>query len=318
MVPPTPASPAPPPPPIRLGTMVKGDADPAAQIRALLPDGFESFQIFFKRDLGGRGADELKAMADAVREALGSSGAVVSALACYGNPLAEDEAGAANRAALEALIDAAPAFGTDLVCGFTGRVPGASIPDSMPRFAGVFAPLADRAGERGGRIAFENCPMGGTWQAGDWNCAHHPAAWELMFAAAPAANLGLEWEPCHQQCQLIEPMPQIKAWAPRLFHLHGKDAELRPEVLRATGINGPAFFARHRIPGLGDANWAQILSELEEIGYRGTIDIEGWHDPVFKGERELDGQRFALAHLKAARVSTGGGGGGGSGARIAD
>ncbi|MEZ5304819.1 MAG: hypothetical protein R3F11_29850 [Verrucomicrobiales bacterium] len=40
------------------------------------------------------------------------------------------------------------------------------------------------------------------------------------------------------------------------------------EVLRATGINGPAFFARHRIPGLGDANWAQILSELEEIGYR--------------------------------------------------
>ncbi|MEZ5304821.1 MAG: hypothetical protein R3F11_29860 [Verrucomicrobiales bacterium] len=61
MVPPAPASPAPPPlppplppPPIRLGTMVKGDADPAAQIRALLPDGFESFQIFFKRDLGGR------------------------------------------------------------------------------------------------------------------------------------------------------------------------------------------------------------------------------------------------------------------------
>ena len=34
--------------------------------------------------------------------------------------------------------------------------------------------------------------MGGTWATGDWNIAHTPAAWELMFDAVPLDNLGLE------------------------------------------------------------------------------------------------------------------------------
>ena len=37
------------------------------------------------------------------------------------------------------------------------------------------------------------------------------------------------------------------------------------------------------------------------IGYRGTIDIEGWHDPVMRDDREIEGQVHALNHLKAAR-----------------
>jgi len=41
---------------------------------------------------------------------------------------------------------------------------------------------------------------------------------------------------------------------------------------------------------------------LLRAGYRGAIDIEGWHDPVYKGEREIEGQALALEHLKGCRA----------------
>jgi sugar phosphate isomerase/epimerase len=90
------------------------------------------------------------------------------------------------------------------------------------------------------RIAFENCPMLGTWETGDWNIAHNPAAWEMIFNEVPADNLGLEWEPCHQLVYLIDPIPQIRAWAAKIFHVHGKDATVRWDVIGAHSIFGCA------------------------------------------------------------------------------
>ena len=49
--------------------------------------------------------------------------------------------------------------------------------------------------------------MDGNWASGDWNIAHNPDAWELMFNELPDDNLGLEWEPCHQLVYLIDPDP---------------------------------------------------------------------------------------------------------------
>ena len=66
--------------------------------------------------------------------------------------------------------------------------------------------------------------MLGTWETGDWNIAHNPAAWEMMFNELPHDNIGLEWEPCHQLFDLIDPMPQLIDWMPKIFHVHGKDA----------------------------------------------------------------------------------------------
>ena len=63
--------------------------------------------------------------------------------------------------------------------------------------------------------------MLGTWETGDWNIAHNPAAWEMMFNELPDANIGLEWEPCHQLFYLIDPMPQLIDWMPKIFHVHG-------------------------------------------------------------------------------------------------
>jgi sugar phosphate isomerase/epimerase len=122
-----------------------------------------------------------------------------------------------------------------------------------------------------------------------------------MFDALPMDNVGLEWEPCHQLIQLIQPLPQIREWKKRLFHIHGKDATVRWDLISRHGIGGSERFSWHRTPGFGDTNWTDIISELRFVGYEGAIDIEGWHDPVYRNHLEMTGQVHALKYLKECR-----------------
>ena len=185
--------------------------------------------------------------------------------------------------------------------GFTGRLRGKPIPDSIPRFKTVFGELVKRAEDNGVRIALENCSMEGNWHTGDWNLAHHPESWELLFDAIPSDALGLEWEPCHQMVALVEPLPQLKTWIPKIFHVHGKDATIHWDLIRRYGIGGSQKFVYHRTPGFGDSNWIDIISELRQGGFQGCIDIEGWHDPVYRDDLEITGQVHALNYLKQCR-----------------
>ena len=204
-------------------------------------------------------------------------------------------------ASWERLIDHAELFGTNLIAGFTGRMPG-SIDQSIPKFGEVFGELTKRAESRGVKIAFENCDMGGTWESGDWNIAHNPTAWEMMFNAVQSDNIGLQWEPCHQMVSLIDPIPQLRKWAgAKIFNVHGKDATIAWDVVHEYGIHGPRPFVWHRTPGFGDSNWSDIITILRQAGYQGSIDIEGWHDPVYKDELEMTGQVHALNYLKRCR-----------------
>ena len=283
---------------IRVGTMAGKGKQTAAYVRQLIPLGFECFQINFWQHLDGV---NLKGLADELRPMLEKSGTTVSSLGVFGNPLGDTEIDRQTLAAWEQAIDAAPAYGTDLICGFAGRVREKPVPDSIPRFKKVFTRLLEKASANGVRIAFENCPMGGTWQTGDWNIAFNPDAWNLIFEAVPAPNLGLEWEPCHQLCQLIDPIAQLREWAPKVFHVHGKDASVYRDVVARAGITSPKSFAEHRHPGFGDTNWTDVISILRASGYAGTIDIEGWHDPVYKDDLEMTGQVHALNYLKRCR-----------------
>jgi sugar phosphate isomerase/epimerase len=283
---------------IRVGTMAGMGAKTAKYIRQLIPLGFECFQVNFWQTLGDV---SLPRLAEEVRPILAESGTVVSSLAVFGNPLGVEEIDALTRKAWEQAIDAAPDFGCDLVCGFAGRVNFKPVPESLPRFKEVWSPLLDRAAAKGVRIAFENCPMGGDWKTGEWNIAFNPDAWNLIFETVPGAPLGLEWEPCHQLCQLIDPIAQLREWAPKVFHVHGKDASVYRDVIARQGISSPQAFAEHRHPGFGDSNWTDILSLLRAHDYKGTIDIEGWHDPVYKDDLEMTGQVHALHYLKRCR-----------------
>ncbi|PBB95452.1 sugar phosphate isomerase [Mesorhizobium sp. WSM3862] len=284
---------------IRIGTMVRANLDdPAAYVKQILPLGFESIQPFFWQTLGGK---DLKRLAGEIREAIGDADVAVSSIGVFGNPLENGEVDRGVLAAWETVIDNAHLFGTTMVCGFTGRLRGKPLTDSLPRFREVWGPLARRAADKGVRIAFENCAMDGNWASGDWNIAHNPDAWELMFNELPDDNLGLEWEPCHQLVYLIDPIPQIRKWAPRIFHVHGKDATVRWDVIREHGVFGSLPFVQMRSPGFGDSDWTRVISELRLAGYKGAIDIEGWHDPVYRGDLEMTGQVRALDYLKQCR-----------------
>ena len=283
---------------IRIGTIVGAGAKTADLIGELLPLGFESFSISIWQTLGGT---DLKRLAKKVNEALADSGAVLSSLSVFGNPLEKRPVDKQTRDAWKKAIAAAESFGCDLVTGFAGRLIDKPIDASMKRFKQVFAPLTKRAADRGVRIAFENCDMGGTWREGDWNIAHNPTAWEMMLNEVPADNLGLQWEPCHQMVSLIDPIPQLRKWVDRVFSVHGKDATINWDVIREYGIHGPKQFAFHRTPGFGDSNWADIITILRQAGFCGSIDIEGFHDPVYRGELEMTGQVRGLNYLKECR-----------------
>lgn len=288
---------------IRIGTMLKGNggADVAARAAELAPLGFESFEPFFWQTTEGQ---DLAEMGKRMRDAIGDHDITVSTIGMFGNPLEDTEIDRETLAGWKDCIVNAKHFGATCVAGFTGRVRNRPIEESLPQFRKVFGELSRLAADNGVTIAFENCAMHGDWQSGDWNIAHNPDAWELMFNELPEDNIGLEWEPCHQLFYLIDPMPQIRKWAPKIFHVHGKDATIRWEVIREHGFYGkePTMFMR--TPGFGDSNWADVISELRMAGYTGSIDIEGWHDPVYRDELEMTGQVHALNHLKMCRGGT--------------
>jgi sugar phosphate isomerase/epimerase len=286
---------------IRIGTLTGGNPTTADTIRSLLPHGFESFQITFWQTLGDT---DLARLASEVSRTIDGSGAVISSLGVFGNPLENEEKDKLTLHAWEQAIDHAKDFGCDIVAGFAGRVRGKPLPESIPRYREVFGRLADRAAGKGVRLAFENCAMGGDWRSGDWNIAHGPDAWQLMFDALPAKHVGLCWEPCHQWVRLCDPFPQLDDWHQRIFCLHGKDASVDKARITRYGIGASREWAWHRTPGFGDSDWTAIISRLRMHGFTGSIDIEGWHDPVYREELEITGQVHALHHLQRCRGGT--------------
>lgn len=281
---------------IRIGTLVNG-GNAISTLPQIIPHGFESFSLTFWQTTGNINLSEL---AKQVKDILAEKEIPISSLSIFGNPLTGDGDNADTLQSWERLIDVAHEFGTDLVTGFTGRMPG-SVEDSLPRFSEVFGELANRAEDKGIKIAFENCNMGGTWKEGDWNIAFHPKAWEMMFNAVPKDNIGLQWEPCHQMVQLIDPIPQLRKWVGKIFNVHGKDATIAWDIIKENGIYGQKEFVWHRTPGFGDTNWTDVISILRQHGYQGSIDIEGFHDPVYRDELEMTGQVHALNYLKNCR-----------------
>ena len=262
-------------------------------VQQMLPHGFESFQLTFWKQIG---SIDIKRRAAEILDVIGDK-AVISGLAMFCNPLQE-------RSAVDDFarcLDSCRLFNCDLVSGFTGAIEGKPLPDSIPQFKKVWSELAKRAEDNGVRIAWENCDMNGWWHDVRWNIAHAPAAWEMLFNEVQSSAIGLEWEPCHQLVSLIDPIPQLRKWVSKIFHVHGKDATVAWDIIRQEGIRGGKKYVWHRHPGFGDTNWTDVISILRMNGYKGFIDIEGFHDPVYKDTLETTGQVHALNYLKQCR-----------------
>jgi sugar phosphate isomerase/epimerase len=240
------------------------------------------------------------------QELVGRHGLRISSLAPMLNLLTADSAKREQRIAyLRLALDACAALGVSTLVTFTGSAfgmhfygmpgvgdghPSNRVADNLRIFKEVYAPLADYAGERGVRIAFETAGRGGP----EGNLAHSPELWDAMFDAVPSPALGLSFDPSHLVWLGIpNPTDVIRAYRDRIYHVDGKDAEIIRARLHRQGILGSGWW-RYRLPGLGELDWTAIFSALVEIGYDGVVSIEN-EDPVFPG---LDGARWAAGHLR--------------------
>jgi len=189
-----------------------------------------------------------------------------------------------------------------VVAGFSGRVMGEDLEASLPPFKKIWGEHAKAAEDAGVKIAFEHCPMGAFHSPfGGTNAICTPAMWEKCFDAVPSEAIGLEWDPSHLICQLIDPIDTIRRFGPRIYHVHAKDAHVNRDIVARYGLYHEGA-TEHCFPGLGDANWALIVKELLRAGYRGDLNIEGWHDAVYRDhpdgpQWEDQGLLIALHHL---------------------
>lgn len=277
---------------IKIGTCIPG-TQAEQWIPHLVGAGFETVAINFHMSLDGT---DLEALAPKVLDLLGDK-ATVGALGYYCNALQFED----HRETLKRCIDAAHLFGTKTVSTFAGALEGESVEAAMPKFKAVFSELAKYAEDKGVRIAIENCPMGGNWEHATCNIGFNPRAWEMMFSEVDSDSLGLEWEPAHQMGQLIDPIINLRAWADKVYHLHGKDATIDWDLVKRYGVSGSKEIAYMRMPGFGDTNWRDIFFILHQHGYAGDVCVEGYHDPIYCGDWEMTAQLHALNYLKWAR-----------------
>lgn len=275
---------------IKIGTCIKGK-DILTELPKIVEAGFETVEFYFNETLGGSDFVELSKH---VEEILGDSGVTVSSIGLYCNPLQYEE----QRKELEYCIDHAHLFHAGIIGTFAGALSDKSVDEAMPKYKEVFSELAKRAEENNVKIGIENAHMYGFWYRTTFNIGFCPRAWEMMFDAVNSDFLGLEWEPSHQLEQLINPIAQLKEWMPKIVHIHGKDAHVDWDYIKKYGAWFGSDYCKHRFPGLGDSDWKEIFTLLEQGGYTGDIAIEGFHDPVYFGEREMEGQLNALKYLK--------------------
>jgi sugar phosphate isomerase/epimerase len=84
-------------------------------------------------------------------------------------------------------------------------------------------------------------------------------------------------------------------YAPRIFHVHAKDLEIRRDGLYRHGsFSGGMGWQVPRLPGLGEVRWDRYLAALYAVGYDHVVSIEH-EDRRFEGSEELVKRGFLLS-----------------------
>jgi sugar phosphate isomerase/epimerase len=235
---------------------------------------------------------------DEVHAILGRYALAISSLAYYPNNLHPDDAHrSAVNGHLRKVIVAAERLGVDVIGTFVGNDKDRPLPENLDRFRSIWPPLVDYAGERGVKIAIENCPMifsYDEWPGGN-NLAWSPAIWDELFSAIPTDNFGLNLDPSHLVWLMIDYERAVYDYADRIFHAHAKDLEVRRDGLYRHGtFSGGIGWQVPRLPGLGEVDWGRFIAALYAVGYDGVLSIEH-EDRRFEGDEELVKRGFLLA-----------------------
>jgi len=230
-----------------------------------------------------------------INDYLNSKGVQISGLGYYPNPLDPDQEKRKFYADhIKKVIDASAMLGVNRINTFIGRDKNKSVDDNFETFRQIWPEIIWRAGEKGVKVAIENCPMIFTqdeWPGGN-NLATTPALWRRIFNEINSEHFGLNYDPSHllwQQMDYIKPLYEFKD---KLFHVHLKDAKLYREKLDDVGIMAtPLEFHSPKLPGLGDIDWGKFISALNDVRYNGPVCVEV-EDKAF--ENSIEDRKEAL------------------------
>ena len=130
--------------------MVSASGGKAAERIGQIADmGFESFEPFFWQTTNSQ---DLADLGKRCVEAIGDRDITISTLGMFGNPLEETDMDLQTLQGWKDCIDNAHHFGATCVAGFTGRVRGKPLTESLPAYRTLWSELARRAADKGVRI----------------------------------------------------------------------------------------------------------------------------------------------------------------------
>jgi len=232
-----------------------------------------------------------------IQKLMNDSRVSISGLGYYPNPLhPEEEHRRQVVTHLRKVISAAPRLGVRIVNTFIGRDARQSVQENWDLLRSVWPDIVRHAEKEGVILGIENCPMLFTedeWPGGH-NLAVSPDIWKALFEEISSPNLGLNFDPSHLIWQHIDYCRAIREFGKRIVHVHAKDARIDADSLYKHGILGLGWHIP-KLPGLGDVNWGQFFSALNEIGYKGPVCIEV-EDRAYEGS--LEDRKRALRQSK--------------------
>ena len=154
-----------------------------------------------------------------------------------------------------------------------------------------YGQLAQAISSTGARLAIEGWP-GGEPHYSSLACT--TADYRAFLKDLPN-NVGINYDPSHLIRVGIDHVRFLAEFAPRVYHVHGKDTELLEDELYEHGNLQTATFAkghgwgghhwRYTIPGHGCAHWGRIFSMLKAAHYQGMVSVE-LEDEHFNGTEE--------------------------------
>ena len=157
-----------------------------------------------------------------------------------------------------------------------------------------FNALAPAMEKAGGHLVIEGWPGPGAL------CCT-PESYRAFFKECSSQSMGINYDPSHLLRMGIDPLRFLNEFVGRVYHVHGKDAQITADDLYNYGHEQAATFKddppfggsswRYTIPGEGDSNWKEICRVLQDNNYTGAICIE-LEDMNYNGSEEGEKRGF--------------------------
>ena len=226
-----------------------------------------------------------------------AKGLKVSGLGFYPNPLHADPAVRDPAIGhIKKVIEACRLMGVPYMNTFMGGDSKKSLDENWDEALRVWPDIVKVAQDNGVKLTIENCPMifsRDEWPGGN-NIAWSPYIWRRIIETW-GGTIGLNYDPSHLVWLMIDQGRFIREFGPHILHFQAKDVQIDQDGLYERGsMSSGIGWQIPRLPGLGDADWGEIFSNLYRVGYDGDCIIEH-EDRRFEGTDQLVKRGFLLA-----------------------